>query len=418
MIRRVNLLLMIAVIGTVAVTGFGQTAAIGGTVVLKSADGNVAPIENINVDCYRTDINTGCRKATTSGKGSFVIAGIPVVADVVLAISGPGITPSFYPGVKPGMTTLRIQVDPGDGKAISEEEIKKAVERFKAGAANLSEEDKKAQAEYEKKLAEVTEKNENIRRKNEIVQEAVKAGFEAFSKNDLDGAIVSWRRGIEADPKFLGSAPVLLNNMGTALKKRAVEKYNEAVKSKDKERIDKANVLSLKDLTEALDAFGSSYEILSTASAADIKDQKQHKEMISTALDGGRDTVRIMAAVNLADEAQVDVAKTLVAKYIEETPDQEMKAGAYLALADYLMIAYDYQGASETYKDLLKIKPGNLDTLANLGIALYTIGNGQESLNYLDLYLKKAPSDHAMREGAMEIVKELTKVQKLKPQKI
>ncbi|MFV0388194.1 MAG: tetratricopeptide repeat protein [Pyrinomonadaceae bacterium] len=416
MSEKKNLLLVMAFVVATAVTGFAQ-ASVSGKVEIKKADGTTEPAVNIEVVCLRTDIPAGCREVTTNGKGEFTFIGIPQTAIILLSVSGPGIAPTFYPDIKPGASGIVIIVEPGEGQKFSEEQVRQAAANWAANKGELTEDQKKELAEQEKKVAEVKARNEKILQKNDVIQKSLDDGLKAFNAKDYGAAIVAWKQGVDADPNFLGSAPVLLNNLGTVYRTRAVNTYNDAVKSKDKAKIDEAKIAAKSDLSESLKSYGSAYKILSGAAATDIKDPAKHKENIANSLDGGRDTIRIMETINQVDDSQNDTAKVIVAAYVDSQTDKAKKTAALESLAKYLMYAYDYESAAEVFKQLYAIDNKNMDVLGNLGIALYSAGDAQGSINYLDIYMKNAPKDHPMHDGVEEIVKDLTK-QKLKPQKI
>lgn len=83
----------------------------------------------------------------------------------------------------------------------------------------MTAEQKKAQAEFEKQKADIENKNKKIESENAIISQALKDGNAAFNAKDWDLAITKYTEGIAASPNFAGSAPVLLNNKGAALRK-------------------------------------------------------------------------------------------------------------------------------------------------------------------------------------------------------
>ncbi len=401
-----------------------DTTTISGVVKLKK-DGASKPVGGITVGCYNLSdftakTNIPCKSTTSDVEGKFTLSGLDAASKYILAISGPGIEGSVTLPVKPGSKDQQITVLPGEGKPLSKLEVW-------SGYANggTSSDQKKAKVLLDAEIAARSESNEKIQQKNETIQASLTAGNNAFNSGNYDLAIVKYEEGIQADPEFIGSAPILLNNKGAALKKRAVNNYNAAIKSKDSDQIERSKVATLRDLSESLNSFSRAYSILSKAPASEISNQANHKKTVFTSLDGGRDAIRIMSVVQLADPERNDAAKLLTSKYIEAVSEKPKKGEALNNLAKYLMFAYDYEGAAAQFKKALAFSPKNPDILANLGISLYTaaaISNSrqqkQESLNYLSAYLKIAPKDHKMRSGVAETVKDLTTKDKLKPQKL
>ena len=128
-----------------------------------------------------------------------------------------------------------------------------------------------------------------------------------------------------------------------------------------------------------------------------------------------------MFKLHVVDSEKAEIVKTLVGAYLNLVTDSVKKGKAQRILANYLMEAYDYTAAIVEYKKALKYAKNDPDIIARIGLALYSTGekaNSQEALNYIDYFLKIAPPNHEMRSGMPEIIKDLTKNQKLKPQKI
>ncbi|HQU94193.1 MAG TPA: carboxypeptidase-like regulatory domain-containing protein, partial [Pyrinomonadaceae bacterium] len=203
-----------------------QTAPVSGNVIIKKADGTTAPVEGITVEAFRTDIKGSGPSATTDKRGNFNFAGLQPGAVYVLSFSGPGAAPTYYPNVKAGQDNLRVQMEVGDGRRLTPDEVRQVVAQAQNGGAP-TEEDKKAAAEHAAKVKEVTEKNAKIEAENKIIDASLKEGNDAFTAKNWDLAVDKYTAGINANPTYAGSAPVLMNNRGAALRERAVKTYNE-----------------------------------------------------------------------------------------------------------------------------------------------------------------------------------------------
>jgi ribosomal protein L12E/L44/L45/RPP1/RPP2 len=296
-------------VGSAAI--FAQTAPVRGKVELVKADGTREPVAGAIVEPIRTDAKGKSPSAKTNKKGEFSFAGLQLGQTFALSISASNIKPALQPGIKAGMENIVITVSEGDGKRWSEEEVRQALvapattgapTAAAAGAAEtgnqkpaeLTEEQKKAQAEYEKKVAEVTARNENIKKSTEIVTASLKAGNDAFNSKNYDVAIVKYSEGIEADPNFVGTTPVLLNNKGAALKIRATDTYNQGVKSTDQAAKTAAMAKVKQDLQDAVTTFARSWEILKAAQPADITNQANYETVKLQALTGLTDSYRLL----------------------------------------------------------------------------------------------------------------------------
>jgi tetratricopeptide (TPR) repeat protein len=419
-------LFLASLILTGAAAVFGQTAAVGGRVELKKADGTTVPVENATVDCYRSDAGLKCRSTQTNSRGEFTFLGIPFSGRVILAVSGPGISPVVYPGVKAGQEDIVIQVNEGEGPALTEEEVRKQEALFLANpTGELTEDQKKAQEEYEKKVAEIKAKNEKIEKKNAIIERTLKEGNEAYNAGNYDLAIAKYEEGIEADPDFVGSAPTLLNNKGAAFKKRAVEVYNAAAKTKDQAQIATAKVKAAEDLASSLESYAKSWEVLKNAKQEDITDQNNYKAAKVSAADGGRDAVRIMVLIKAVDGKHNVAAKELTEAYIGGETDKKKQAEAQSNMAAYLFEGGDFAGSVVEYRKAYELSPKDPDVLAKYSLALYTVAEAnqdaamkQESLNVMEVYLSAAPKDHSLRADIAGLADYLKTTEKMKPQKM
>lgn len=425
--RRIfTLLFVLSVMAGGAVIAAGQTAPVGGRVEKKNADGTATPVEGARVDCYRTDANLGCRSTTTNSRGEFTFLGIPFSGQVVLAVSGPGLSASIYPGVKPGQENIIFEVTEGDGAVMEEAEVRRQAALFASNpTGELSEEQKKAQEEYERKLAEIQAKNAKIEEKNALIERVLKEGNAAYEAGNYQLAVAKYDEGINADPDFVGSAPVLLNNKGAALKKQAVDVYNTAAKTKDNAQIATAKVEAGKDLSESLAAYAQSLKVLKGAPAAEITNAEKHKQDIVNAADGGRDAVRIMVLIKMVDGERTEAAKDVIESYLSSESDKAKQAQAQSNLAAYLFEGGDFDGSVAEYRKAYTLSPKDPDVLAKFSLALYTVAEDkqdasmkQESLNFMEAYLTSAPKDHSLRNDIAGLADYLKTTEKMKPQKI
>ena len=409
-----------------------QTAGIRGRVELKAADGTVTPVAGALVEVFRVDMKTKLPTATTDKKGIFVFASLPLGANFVLAISGPNIKPLLQGGIKAGNENILIPAEPGDGSRFTEEEVRNALATGAAAQqGELSAEQKKQKEEYDKKIAELTAKNEKIKNQTAAVQKALDEGNNAFNSKNYDVAVVKYEEGYQANPDFVGSAPVLLNNKGAALKQRAVDNFNASNKISDANARNAAMGKVQQDLADAADAYNKSWELLKNAPAAEIKDPKTHELNKMQALNGARDAFRIMAATKLVDTTKAEIAKTLIAEYMALESDQAKKVEAQRILGDIYLGAGELDSAVTEYKKVLDINANDPDALAGIGLSLVSLGaitkesgdaakskeQYQEAINYLQRFVDSAPANHKFLADAKSTIEELKKEQNVAPQK-
>ena len=405
-----------------------QTAPVSGRVELKKADGTVVPVQGALVEIFRTDIKSSGPADKTDKKGVFNFAGLPLGATYVISVSAPGAAPQYLPNVKAGNTDIKITLSEGDGRRLTPDEVREALARSgTAGEAppELTAGEKKAKEEYEKKVKEIQEKNAKIQQKTAIIEAALKDGNAAFQAKNWDAAIAKYDEGIAADPDFAGSAPVLMNNKGAALRERAVLIYNQNVKNPDTTAKLEAFRRVKEDLGTAAATYARSLEILKNAQPGDINDPKLRESQMAVALRGASDTFRLMTLTEQIDETKLDLAKTLIPEYISIETDPTRKNQAKLILADLYRILGDADNAIAEYRKIVEEMPDNLDALAGLGLSLVNAGyinNNKEQLqegaNYLQKYAAAAPDGHKYKSDALGLIESLKAEQKITPQKV
>lgn len=413
----------IAVFAAVASVS-AQGAPVRGQVKLTKADGTVVPVADALVEVYRTDVDKGSLSPSkTNSRGEFSFVQFPLGQTFVLAVSGPGIAPRIEPNVKAGRENIVISVAEGDGSKATEEQVREALKQ--PAATPQSEADqKKAKAEYDAKVAEVTAKNKKIEEGNATVARTLKEGNDAYTAKNMDLAISKYDEGIKAAGDYPGSAPVLLNNKGAALRERAVSRYNAAVKQQDAT----AKVEGLKaakaDLGEAAESHGHALTLLKAATPTEIPDPKNKEAQIAGALNGGKDAFRLMAQTEQVDETKLEIAKTMIPEYLAIETDPAKKEAAKIILADIYRVAGDAPNAIAEYRKVLETSPDNLDAMAGLGLSLVNAGyinddkaQLQEGANVLQKFASAAPATHKYKDDAVGLIENLKNDQKIAPQK-
>jgi tetratricopeptide (TPR) repeat protein len=421
------LTLALLLIGNIAV--FAQTAPMIGRVELKKADGTVVPVADATVDVLRSDNEKSKFLSTKTGKnGAFSFAGFPLVGTYVVSVSAPNIRPEFLLNIKTGGEEIRVTVSEGDGRRLTEEEIRTAMSNTTTtgqtkptgkSAAEL----KKEQEEYDKQVADITAKNTKAKESGEIVNRTLQEGKKAFDAKDYDLAIAKYDEGFKADPDFIGSAPVLLNNKATALRFRGVNMYNQSIKLTDASlKVQNMNKVS-KDFADAIDAYNLSWTVLKNAPAADITDQKSFQDNKLNTLRGARDLIKNMVFTEKLDNTKTSAIKSLLQEYIAIETDKVAKTEAQVLLGDTYRIAADADNAIIEYRKALEMSPDNPDALAGLGLSLFDAGERsnnvqqkQEGLNFMQRFAEVAPNTHKLKESVAGAV-EYLKSQKLAPQK-
>jgi tetratricopeptide (TPR) repeat protein len=423
---------VVFLVGNVAATA--QTSPVRGEVKLKKVDGTLVPVADAVVDVYRTDIAKGNPPSSkTNKKGEFSFVGFPVGQTFALAVSGAGIGPKIEPGVKAGRENIVIIVNEGDGRKLTEAEVREVL----TSAANiptgeLTAAQKKEREEQLKKNAEITEKNKKLQDGDAIASKANTDGVAALKAKNYDLAIAKFAEGVAAVPDFVGSTPVMLNGKMVSHKARGFDSYIEGAKSADanlrKSKYEAAN----KDFDEGLAAFDQAMTVVKAAPVAtDTADQKNRAsvkmELLANALE-----VHRLKAVTGIDSTKTAQASVVAEEYISLEPDAAKKTAAKVTLGDIMRAAGEFDKAIATYKSVLEAAPDNNEVMASLGLSLVALGTSvepankeqlQEGLNYMQKYADTVailPTDpkqvQEFKQSVKDTVEYLKTEQKLKPQ--
>jgi len=431
MFRKNYLTLSIALFLLLAgpLTALSQTAPVSGKVELKKADGTVVPVDGAMVEVYRVDVKSKLPSAKTNKRGDFAFAGLPLGATFVLSVSAPNAKPGYLPNVKAGNERLLISLSEGDGKRWTEEEIRQALSGAAttgsaATAQQPTAESKKAEEERLKQIAEIESKNKKVESENQTITKALTDGNAAFNAKNYDLAIAKYDEGIAAAPDYFGSAPVLLNNKGVALKIRATDNYNKAIKATDA-AVKTENLAKVKkDLEDALAGFNRSWTMLKNAPEAEITNQVNHDKAKYDALNGLTDAYRLIV-VTKTNPAKAAESKDAFEAYLAIETDAAKKAKAQIVYGDVMLEAGESEKALAAYQVALATTPDGPDALAGMGFSLVNLGylnndkaKLQEGANYLQKFVSIAPDTHKFKTDAVGLIETLKTEQNVAPQKV
>lgn len=408
-----------------------QTAPLRGRVELKKADGTISRVGNAAVDVYRTDSKGKLPSGKTDKNGTFGFAGLLLGQTFALAVSAPGIKPEIYPNIKAGMEDIVITVSEGDGKRWTEDEVRQAIAAPAPAATGAAQqkapettaEQKKAEAEYQKQVSEVTSKNEKIKNTTALIQKSLSEGSAALKEKNYDLAISKFDEGINAEPDYPGTTPVLLNAKGATLKERGYASYAQSAKATDAAVKASMSESAKKDWNAALDSFNRGLAILKTATAPDAELKKSYDAYKMSLLNNLIETHRLLSKSGV-DRTKAAEARAAYEQYFAAETDAALKSKAQLTLADILREAGDSENAVVAYRKVLETSPDNPDALAGLGLSLFNMGvigdnkeQKQEGLNYMQKFADTAPENHPLKASVRDAVEYLKTQDKLTPQK-
>ena len=416
-------LLAIAILLTGSLISFAQVAPVRGKVELKKADGTLTPVVGAVIEVYRTDIKAKLPSGKTDKKGFFVFAGLPFGATMTFAISAPGIKAELYPGIKAGNENITITVVEGDGKALTEDEVRNALSTAPKQGTQTAEETaeaKKAREEYEKQVAEVSAKNKKVEETNSIIKRTLEEGSKAFQEKNYDLAVAKFDEGVNADPNFEGSATVLNNNKALALRMRAYEAYKQG----NTDTANKASWLE-KAKNDFQNSIGASQRALDLiAKIADAAEAKKYDKAKYDAVANQVEAYRLMIATN-ADTSKINEAVAALDQYLAIETDAAAKTKNQLYIADALRLSGNSGLAVPIYRKILETAPDNFEALGGLGLCLLNEGEiqgklemSQEGLNLMQRFTELAPDGHPLKADVKLAVTYLKDEKKLVPQKV
>jgi tetratricopeptide (TPR) repeat protein len=397
-----------------AIAASAQTAELRGHVILRQADGKSERVANAIIDVYRTDI-AGKYNTKTDKKGNFVFAGLPFGGTYTIAVSAPNVSPTFQPGARAGKDVdYELEVTPGDGKRLTEAEVKAAASTAQPGAAVESAADKAKREEIMRKNAEIEEKNKKISSTNETIARTFKAGNDALMAKNYDEAIKQYSEGLSADAE----QPALLTNMALAYKARGVDRYNAAVTSKD----DAAKASGLEgakdDFRKAADATGKAVAFIKAQpAAADPTAQARQNSNKMAAFSTHAEAMRLL--VTKVDQSKADAGLVAYQEYIAIETDPAKKAKAQKDAAQMLLDSGAGDKALVEFQKILADNPNDPDANLGAGLALFSSGDKakyQDAANYLQKFVDAAPETHKFKADAKAILTELKNTEKVVPQ--
>ena len=429
-----TLILTVTIITLGALTGAAQVAPVRGEVKLQKADGTTVPVADAVVEAYRTDIDRGVMPAAkTNRRGEFGFVGFQLGHTYALAVSGTGIGPRVEPNVKPGRENIVIVVTEGDGRKLTEAEVREVVKAAASlPAGGVNEADKKRQAEIEKQNAEIIEKNKRVQADDEAARKAYSDGKAALEAKNYDLAIAKFSEGVAAVPDYVGSTPVLLGGKVIAYKGRGYNYYVQGAGTPDAAgRIEKYN-LAKKEYHDALAAYQQAMEVIKKAPAAtDPKEQTQRKAIAADLYLNAIEVHRLMA-VGQIDTTRTAEAEAIINEYIASEADPAKQATARKTLGDIMRAGGEFDKAIAAYKAVLETKPDDTEVMASLGLSLVGLATTvdppnkdqmQEGLNYMQRYADSVqilPTDskqvQEFKQSVKDTVEYLKTEQKLKAQ--
>lgn len=389
-----------------SINAFAQVGRIEGDVVKR---GSTEGIPGAEVEIVRTDIK-GNYPVKTDKKGHFLHAGVPYVGTYTLLVSAPGFEPTYLDRIRPTGEPLKIELNAGDGRKITMEDLKRAGGGTAAPAAAgapaakqpSAAEIKKQQEEYEKAKAA----NEKAKVDFENMKKFFQSGLDKSNAKDYAGAIADFNEAGKLDPDQYA----VWANLALALYNRGVTNLNESLKGDMSKRdlakqdftdtaaaADKALVLVEKDLADP-------------AKSADAKKRKATTVKIKADAQGL--LAKRLGVMEMVDPAVKDYMATAD---LSEAPADKVKY--QLAAAEVYFDSGKAEEAVAAYTKILEANPDSLDAMYKLGLAYASVAKFQEAANTFQKFLDKAPETDGRVAEVKPILKDLIVGNNLQPPK-
>jgi Carboxypeptidase regulatory-like domain/Tetratricopeptide repeat len=408
-----------------SVAASAQTTQVNGTVKLKQADGTEVPVVGAQIDIYRTDIKSEYH-TKTNNKGQYIHAGLPFVGTFTIVVSAPGARPTY--ASKQRFTTTQQRdflLQPGDGSKLTLEQTKTIDAGGGGGgggtantggggsAPSESKEDKAKREELERKVKEVEDKNRKIEEGNTVIARTFKAGNDALSANKLDEAIAAYQEGLAAR----SDEPALLTNLSEALRRRGVNRFNDALKNSDNDAKTRGLDEAKKDWSAAAESSQKALQVIA-AGGSDPQQAAIYAQNKLAALTTRALAMRLVATK--VDQTQAQAAWDAYQEYIAAEPDAAKKAKSKGEALQTLFDAGNIDLAVTHARAILNEDPENVDANRILGLALFATGDKakyQEAANFLQRYVDKALDTDPLKQSAKESLEYLRTAENVKPEK-
>jgi len=393
---------------------FAQVGRMEGEVKKR---GTNEPIPNAEVQIHRNDIKWSANLKTDK-KGKFIHAGIQYGGTYVIIVGADGFAPAFSNGHKPDQPIPAFELDPGDGKRLTLDEVKAVMAKGPGGAAPgagsggskaaaATGPSKKEIEEYNKKVEEVKKKNESIEATNKAMNAALEAGKTAFNAKDYNTAISEFDKGIVLDAE----QNVFWYFKGLSLYNRGVTNLNASLQDPSKRDAAKADFTDA--VTNATKAITLLEAQLQSAGAADPSKAAQNKTNKAAYIKVRADSSALLGR-RFGDAAMAEAANKDYIAVAEVTDDPVLKKKHLFTGAETLRDAGNVDAAVAAYKGILEVDPNYADAYYGMGLAYF--GNEktfQDGANYLQFFIDKAPATDPRVAEAKGVIDAM----KIKPSK-
>lgn len=393
-----------------------QTSQVEGTIRIKAADGSTKPVAEAVVDIYRTDIKGQFKGVKTDKSGHYVRLGLALQGMYLFVVSAPGAAPTYMNNIRISqMPVVDVTLDPGDGQALTLEDVQKAIGQQKSGGGAqpgagrpASPADKAkaeaAQKEYESKVKD----SQEVQASFDQARTHYNTGIEMMQANNYQNAMSEFEQAASVDPGKHAAIAMLAYRANANL---AEAHYQIGV-----------DLFNKKQRPEAKAHFQAAVAAAKKALALAAKDTAENNPNLNNDLviyynmlgKNAMLLVEYYGAADLIDDTLKELDKAEALDPVNKNKWGVLKADMYRS-------AGRTEDAVAAYKKVLAADPSYADALYGLGLTLIASTERaqiQEGANTLaDFVAKAPPTDKRVPivKDALEGVKNAYKVEAEKP---
>lgn len=392
-------------ISLATLTASAQVGRIEGDVVKA---GTNEPVAGAEVQIVRMDIK-GNYNVKTDKKGHFLHAGVPYVGTYTVMISAEGCAPYFMTGIRPTGDLMKIELQAGDGRKLTLDEVKAIQKAGPAGPAGpatqqkqlSAAEQKKQQEEYEKKRQEIEKQKADF----EAMKKAFDLGQQLAANKDYPAAINAYNEAARLDPE----QEAVWANLALALYNRGVTALNESLR--DPAKRDPAK----QDFNDAIGAVDKALALVEPKLADPAKAvaaKKGKSQYLKIKGDAESLLAKRLGVPEMADAAVKDYRE---AGNLADVPAD--KTNYELKAAETYYESGKIEEAVTMYQGILTTDAVNIEALYKLGLAYAALAKFQESANTLQKFVDTAPAEDPRVAEVKMVIKDLIVGNNLQPPK-
>ncbi|MFN7622706.1 MAG: tetratricopeptide repeat protein [Acidobacteriota bacterium] len=379
-------------ISMTALTVSAQVGRLEGDVV-KAGTGEI--VVGAEIQIVRTDIK-GNYNVKSDKKGHFLHAGVPYVGTYTLIISAEGCAPYFMTSIRPTGELMKVELQNGDGRKLTIDEVKAIQKSGPAGPAAQQKqltaaEIKKQQEEYEKKRQEIEKQKADF----DSMKKYFEQGQQLAASKDYPGAITAYTEASKLDPE----QEAVWANLSLALYNRGVVNLNESLRDMSKRDVAK------QDFTDAINSIDKALALAEgkLADAAKAPAAKKSKsQYLKIKADSESLLARRLGVLEMADAAVRD--------YRDAAANSDVpadKTSFDLKGAETLYEAGKIEEAVAMYQNILTTDANNIEALYKLGLAYAALAKFQDSANTLQAFVDRAPETDPRVAEAKIVIQDL-----------